>query len=372
MKELRSIKQNWIEEFNNKPLIIAGPCSAESEEQILKTALRIDKSYIQVFRAGIWKPRTKPNNFEGIGIDGLSWLKKVKSQTGLMTATEVANAEHVKHALKYDIDILWIGARSTVNPFTIQEIANSLEGSNKIILVKNPINPDIDLWIGALERFINKGITKLGIIHRGFSIYKKSKFRNQPNWGIALDFKRQYPNIPIICDPSHICGNRENIFEISQQAFNFGYNGLMIETHYDPDKAWSDAKQQITPENLLKLLKKIKIENYYNTQIDKYQLELNSIRTQIDELDQNLLYILYERMQMSQKISNIKKEYNISIFQPERSEIILQQFKNEGKFLKLNEKFTEKIFKIIHEESMNIQNRSIIQSNEKIYERDDN
>lgn len=356
MKKLTDIEQNWIKQFD-RPLVISGPCSAESEEQLLKTASRIEKSYIQVFRAGIWKPRTKPNNFEGIGLEGLPWLQKVKAQTGMMIATEVAKSEHVKAALEHEIDILWIGARSTVNPFTVQEIADALEGTDKIVLVKNPIHPDLDLWIGALERLTGRGIEKLGVIHRGFSTYKKSKFRNQPNWQIALDFKNRYPNIPILCDPSHICGNREGIFEITQQAFNFEYNGLIVETHHDPDQAWSDAKQQIIPERLLEILKMIELRKHDNPENSEYQSELDRMRTEIDELDQNLLSILADRMRISQKVGELKRTHNIAIFQPDRWEVVLRGSKRAGVSLGLSEEFTEQIYKAIHQESVNIQNK---------------
>ncbi|XOD68812.1 MAG: chorismate mutase [Flavobacteriales bacterium AspAUS03] len=365
MKKLTDIKQNWIKRFD-KPLIISGPCSAESEEQVLKTAQRLEKSYIQVFRAGIWKPRTKPNKFEGIGRDGLQWLQKVKIQTGLMTATEVAKASHVKDALEHDVDIFWIGARSTVNPFTVQEIADALKDTDKIVLVKNPIHPDLDLWIGALERLAGRGIEKLGVIHRGFSTYKKSKFRNQPNWQIVLDFKNYYPNIPILCDPSHICGNREGIFEIAQQAFNFEYNGLMVEVHCDPDQAWSDAKQQIIPEQLLGILKMIKLRQHDNPENSEYQSQLERMRAQIDELDQNLISLLAERMRVSEKVGELKKMHNVAIFQPNRWESILQRSKRSGKSLGLSEECTDQIFKTIHQESVNIQNKIMIPTSEKI------
>lgn len=355
MKNLNTLKQDWIKNFNNL-LIIAGPCSAETQEQVIKTALKIDKSYVQIFRAGIWKPRTRPNDFEGIGIEGLTWLQEVKEKTGMLIATEVANAEHAKLAIKYDIDILWIGARSTSNPFTVQEIANTLENTNKIVLVKNPINPDFELWVGALERLAGKNIKKLGVIHRGFSTYKKSKYRNQPIWKIALDFKNKYPNIPIICDPSHICGTRNGIFDICQKAYNFGYNGLIIETHYDPNNAWTDAKQQILPEKLIDIIKNIKNTN--KEKDDIYESKMNFIRTQIDENDETLLSILSERMYLSKEVGKLKNSYKIGIFQPDRWEEILQSSKNKGISLGLSEKFIEEIFKIIHKESINIQNDS--------------
>lgn len=355
MEDLNNLKQDWIKKFNNQ-LLIAGPCSAETKEQVIKTALKMDKSYVQVFRAGIWKPRTRPNDFEGIGINGLAWLKEVKEKTGLLIATEVANAEHAKLAIENNIDILWIGARSTANPFTVQEIANTLENTDKIVLVKNPINPDFELWVGALERLSGKNIKKLGVIHRGFSTYKKYKYRNQPIWKIALDFKNKYPNIPIICDPSHICGNRSGIFDICQKAYNFGYNGLIIESHYDPDNAWTDAKQQILPEILIEIIKNIKYNNKIEN--DLYEYKMNFIRTQIDENDETLLSILSERMYLSKEVGKLKNSYKKGIFQPNRWETILQSSKNKGISLGLSEFFVEKIFKIIHKESIEIQNNT--------------
>ncbi|AEU09369.1 bifunctional putative phospho-2-dehydro-3-deoxyheptonate aldolase, chorismate mutase [Blattabacterium sp. (Cryptocercus punctulatus) str. Cpu] len=348
-----SIDRSWIEKFD-KPLVISGPCSAESEKQIKETAIRMDTSYVQVFRAGIWKPRTKPNNFEGIGEVGLQWLKNVKKNTGLMVATEVANAEHVKLALSFDIDILWIGARSTASPFTVQEIADSLKGKEeKIILVKNPIHPDLELWIGALERLFSKGIKKLGVIHRGFYTYKTSKYRNQPNWNILLNFNSILPRIPIICDPSHICGNKKGILEISKIAFHFfRCEGLMIESHCDPDNAWSDAKQQITPEKLLEMLKNLIYSNYDD---EKYQNQLDSLRILIDEIDENIITLLAERMKISKKLGILKKKYNIALLQKNRWEYILNKSIKLGKELGVSEEIIEEIFKILHKESINIQ-----------------
>src|SRR5690606_16018652 len=248
---------NWIAEFQ-KPLFIAGPCSAESEKQMLQIASTLPEQ-VKVFRAGIWKPRTKPNSFEGVGAIGLKWLKKVKEEYGFKITTEIATASHAKLALEHDVDILWIGARTTVNPFKVQEIADALRGTDKIVLIKNPVNPDLDLWIGALERLNGEGITKLGAIHRGFSTYKKDRYRNQPQWQIPLDFKNLFPQIPLICDPSHIAGDRNLIAEIAQKSFNFGFDGLMVETHHTPDEAWSDAAQQVTPDRLKSIINNLKI-----------------------------------------------------------------------------------------------------------------
>ena len=331
----------------------------------LSSRVHVDKSYIQVFRAGIWKPRTKPGSFEGIGEIGLQWLKKVKRETGMLTATEIANATHVKAALSYDIDILWIGARSTVNPFTMQEIAESLKNTEKIILVKNPIHPDFDLWVGALERLATQGVKKIGVIHRGFSTYKKSPYRNQPCWQIALDFKDKYPNIPILCDPSHICGEREGIEIVAQQAFNFRYNGLMVETHRNPNEAWSDAKQQITPERLLEILKSIELCKENNTQDIKFQNKLSSLRTRIDELDYNILALLAQRLQLVRDIGILKKSNNIAIFQPKRWEKITEKLEIFGQNLGLSEKFIENFLKMIHQESISTQNQITLRSTKK-------
>ena len=246
--ENRKEMRTWLNDFNlNHPLVIAGPCSAETEDQVLKIAHDLKDTDVSVYRAGIWKPRTRPGMFEGVGAIGLKWLDKVKKETGLLTATEVANASHVKLALEYDIDVLWIGARSTVSPFIVQEIADALEGTDKIVLVKNPVNPDLALWLGGIERLYSANIKKLGVIHRGFSTYEKSKYRNNPEWQLPIELQNRFPDIPLICDPSHIAGRRDILQDISQTALDLNFDGLMIETHIDPDNAWSDAAQQITP-----------------------------------------------------------------------------------------------------------------------------
>lgn len=247
--------KNWIKSFK-KPFILSGPCSAETKEQVLQTAFQIDKSHIEVFRAGIWKPRTRPGGFEGVGEKGLSWLEEAKKQTGLKIAIEVATKEHIEIALKYDIDIFWIGARTTANSFMIEEIGDTLKNTDKIVLIKNPMHPSLDAWKGALERLALKEIKNLGFIHRGFANLPKTSYRNHPFWELALQIKKEYPSIPMICDISHICGNRDNLFEVANQAFDFGYEGLMVETHFDPENAWSDAKQQVLPSELLDFLKK--------------------------------------------------------------------------------------------------------------------
>ena len=352
--DLKNIENSWVKNFPS-PLIIAGPCSAESESQMLETAKRIKESNAEVpiFRAGIWKPRTKPNGFEGVGVIGLNWLKKVKEEYGFKTATEVANAHHVAAALEADVDILWIGARSTVNPFTVQEIADALKGTDKPVFVKNPVNPDLALWIGALERLLGQDVKNLGAIHRGFSTYQKTKYRNIPNWQIALDFKNQFPNIPMLVDPSHICGNRIGLAGIAQEALNVGYQGMIIETHCSPDDAWSDASQQITPEVLADLIGNLQIRN---SDISQFDDEMGRHRTLISDLDFQLIELLSHRMKISEKIGTLKKENSIAIFQPDRWRIITEYANQKADETGMSQEFIEKVFKAIHEESIEIQN----------------
>ncbi|TDM00559.1 MAG: 3-deoxy-7-phosphoheptulonate synthase [Flavobacteriaceae bacterium] len=357
--KLEETKQDWIKAFGDKPLAIAGPCSAESQEQVLRIAHELDKDYVKVFRAGIWKPRTKPGSFEGIGEIGLKWLQKVKEETGLLVSTEVASAEHVRLALEYGIDILWIGARTTVNPFLVQEIAEAIKnygGTDKIVLVKNPVNPDLDLWIGALERLLAQGVTKLGVIQRGFSSYIKTKYRNNPQWQIVLDFKSRYPNIPVIVDPSHICGNRTGIQEIIQQGFNFEFEGTITETHYDPDNAWSDAAQQIVPARLLEILKETELRKH-SGENSKYDTEISHLRSEIDQIDGQIWDLINARMGVVSKIGKLKKEYNVAVYQPERWEEIIKKSKEQASAIGLNPEFVEKIIKEFHQESLNIQNK---------------
>lgn len=320
MQIFDKINNDWILQFK-KPLIISGPCSAETQEQILETAIKLSKASIQVFRAGIWKPRTKPGTFEGIGKIGLKWLQKVKEETGMLLATEIANATHVKYALEHNIDFLWIGARSTVNPFSVQEIAESLKDTDKIILIKNPIHPEFDLLRGAIERLIKQGIKNIGVIHRGFSAYKNSPYRNVPNWRMTLDFRLRFPNIPILFDPSHICGQRKGISKIAQQALFCEYNGLMIETHCKPDEAWSDAKQQITPERLLEILKSLEFRKKNTRQ------KLEVLLLQIDEKDRHIISLLSERFKLSTIFGKLKINYNLPIVQHNRWEQIIDELK---------------------------------------------
>lgn len=352
----------WIDDFE-QPLFIAGPCSAESEEQMLRIASELPPQ-VQVFRAGIWKPRTKPNSFEGVGAIGLKWLKKVKQEFGLKITTEVANVNHVKQALNYDVDILWIGARTTVNPFQIQEIAEALRDTDKIVLVKNPVNPDLDLWIGALERLNAQGITRLGAIHRGFSTYKKDRYRNHPQWQIALDFKNKYPEIPLLCDPSHITGNRELVEEVAQKSFNFGFDGLMIETHFSPDKAWSDAAQQVTPEKLKDILDHLKIRSLDDPDAD-YHLALERLRNQIDDKDRAVLELLSERMNVAKHIGELKKKHNITVYQPQRWNVLRELMLELASTHGLSEDFVYDFMTAIHQESIKVQNK-IMAENGKV------
>lgn len=334
------------------PLIIGGPCSAESEEQVLSTARLIkEHTNIQVLRSGIWKPRTRPGTFEGIGVVGLKWLQKAKEETGLLTATEVATAEHVELALKYEVDILWVGARTTVNPFSVQEVADALKGSDVPVLVKNPINPDLQLWIGALERINQAGITKLGGIHRGFSAASGSQYRNDPTWSIPIELKRLIPDLPLICDPSHIAGNRALIEPVSQKAFDLQMNGVMIESHIDPDNALSDAKQQVTPKTLGGIIDRLIIRDAKSDDVD-FEIRLKELRGKIDKIDGELLEVMAQRMQVAEEIARHKKEHNITILQPGRYDEIMENRVNKGKGLFLQEQFVHDLYEMIHSNSI--------------------
>ena len=294
--------------------------------------------------------------FEGVGAIGLGWLKKVKEETGLLTATEVANKDHVKLAVDNDVDILWIGARSTVSPFIIQEIADALEGTNKIVLVKNPVNPDLALWLGGVERLYTANIKNLGLIHRGFSTYEKTKYRNIPEWQIAIEVKNRYPDLPMICDPSHIAGRRDLIFDISQAALDLNFEGLMIESHWDPENAWSDAKQQVTPTRLVKIMKDLKVRKK-TTEEEAYKHELNTLRAQIDVVDQTLLDTLGKRMKVAKQIGNLKLTNNVAVLQNKRWNEILGKMILEGQERELSEEFILRVFKAIHQESINKQEK---------------
>lgn len=344
--------KNWLADFQlTHPLVIAGPCSAETEAQVLDVAHALKNSDVSIFRAGIWKPRTRPGGFEGVGEIGLKWLKKAKEETGLLVAVEVANAHHVKLALQYDVDVLWIGARTTVNPFAVQEIADVLQHTNKIVLLKNPVNPDLSLWIGGVERLQKAGIKKIGVIHRGFSTYEKTKYRNNPEWQIPIELHSKFPDLPLICDPSHITGKRAMIQEVSQQALDLNYDGLMIETHCNPDAAWSDAAQQITPEVLKQLFVDLKVRKVFDETSD-FNSQLTNLRTQIDELDSKLITILANRMQIADAIGQVKKEKNVAVLQSNRWNEVLRRMIAEGEGKGLSEEFILKLCKAIHQESI--------------------
>lgn len=354
-KELRT----WLDDFQlNHPLVIAGPCSAETEDQVLKIAHELKNSDVSIYRAGIWKPRTRPGGFEGVGEIGLKWLQKAKAETGLLMATEVATAAHVKLALEHDIDVLWIGARTTVNPFAVQEIADALQGTDKIVLLKNPVNPDLSLWIGGLERLYNANIKKLGVIHRGFSTYEKTKYRNNPEWQIAIDMQNRFPDLPLICDPSHITGKRDMIQEVSQQALDLNYDGLIIETHIDPDNAWSDAAQQVTPATLKQMFVNLRVRKVSDDE-SEYNQKMAKLRMQIDEFDGKLLEILGNRMKVADKIGLLKKEKNVAILQNQRWNEILGKMILEGEEKGLSNEFVMHLFKAIHQESITHQEKVI-------------
>ncbi len=349
----------WLKKMELKhPLVIAGPCSAETEEQVLKIAHQLKETDATVFRAGVWKPRTRPGNFEGNGVKALPWMAKVKGETGLLTTVEIANAEHAKLALEFDIDIIWIGARTTVNPFAVQEIADVLRGTEKIVLVKNPVNPDLELWLGAIERFHAMGIKNLGAIHRGFSSYKKTAYRNDPEWQIPIALKQRFPTLPIICDPSHICGEREGIFKVCQTALDLKFEGLMIETHFDPDNAWSDAKQQITPARLKKITEDLKVRKDRVEEKDSLE-KLNNLRAQINVLDKQLIDLLADRMKVVENIGQVKKEGNVAILQRTRWQEVIQNVLDMGSEQGLSPEFVEKIFKSIHQESIDHQHKIV-------------
>ncbi len=342
----------WLDNMNlSHPLVIAGPCSAETEGQVLKIAHELKNSDVSIFRAGIWKPRTRPGGFEGVGEIGLKWLQKAKAETGLLMAVEVANAAHVKLALEYNIDVLWIGARTTVNPFAVQEIADALQNTDKVVLVKNPVNPDLGLWIGGVERLYNAGIRNLGAIHRGFSTYEKTKYRNIPEWQIAIELQNRFPDLPLICDPSHISGNRNLIQEISQQALDLNYDGLIIETHIDPDNAWSDAAQQVTPTVLKQIFENLKVRKV-TVEEDDYNAEMIKLRANIDIADSKLLEILGYRMNIAEQIGMLKKENNVAVLQNKRWNEILEKMILDGGQKGLSEEFILRLFKAVHEESI--------------------
>lgn len=347
MTDLQPIRFEGIDP--KKPLIISGPCSAETEEQTLETARQLAVEGIKIFRAGIWKPRTKPGGFEGVGSPGLQWLKKVKEQTGMYTATEVATRQHVEEALDAGIDLLWIGARTSANPFAMQEIADTLaeRKADIPVLVKNPVNPDLELWVGALQRIYNAGIRRLGAIHRGFSTYGKSVYRNVPQWHIPIELRLRFPDLPIICDPSHIGGRRELIAPLAQEAFDMGFNGLIVESHCSPECAWSDAAQQITPEVLNLILNTLVVRDTHQTTEN-----LSLLRQQIDRVDRELLDVLARRMEVSRQIGRYKKEHSMPVVQAGRYNDVMRTRVSQGVEMGMGAEFMKTVLLAIHDESV--------------------
>jgi chorismate mutase len=346
---------NWFKKLNSHPIVISGPCSAESEEQLLATAKELKKvEQVSIFRAGVWKPRTRPNSFEGMGTDALNWLNQVKLETGLLTMVEVASPKHVEMCLRHNVDILWVGARTTSNPFSVQEVASALQGMNVPVMVKNAINPDINLWIGALERINKAGITKLAAIHRGFYPFEKTFLRNIPKWEIPIELKSRFHNLPIICDPSHIAGTRKYVAEMAQKAMDLNMDGLMIESHFCPDEALSDAEQQLTPAELDQLLRGLvcRLHSIDESEID----QLEKFRNQIDSVDSQLIELLAQRMRIVDEIGEYKHEKNMTILQLQRWEKVREKGIDLGKSLGLSEKFITQLLRMIHKEAILRQN----------------
>ncbi len=342
---------HWLPTIDN-PLLISGPCSLESEEQTMATARELAKDKrVFVYRGGIWKPRTRPGSFEGMGSIALEWLKQVKQETGLMVGTEVANAQHVEECLKAGVDVLWIGARSTASPFVVQEIADVLKGTDQVIMVKNPVNPDVQLWMGALERLNQAGLKNLVAIHRGFTPFSETKYRNYPNWKTVIELRQLMPNLPIICDPSHISGKREFLFEISQKAFDLGLDGLMLESHIDPSCALSDKDQQVTPAELAKILDRLVIK-YTSSNDPLFENMLDTLRSRIDGIDHEIIEILASRMEIVKQIANYKKQNKVTALQINRWTQIMEDRTNIARKLNLDETFIKIIFQLIHEDSV--------------------
>lgn len=350
--------KSWLPHIDN-PLLIAGPCSLETEEQTLSTARELAKNKrVFVFRGGVWKPRTRPGSFEGVGTVGLDWLKRVKEETGLITGTEVANIQHVEECLKAGIDVLWVGARSTASPFVVQEIADALKGTDKIVMVKNPVNPDVQLWIGALERLSRSGIKKLVAIHRGFTPFRDTKYRNYPNWRTVIELKRLLPNLPIICDPSHIAGKREFLFEISQKAFDMGLDGLMLESHIDPSSALSDKDQQVTPIELAGILDRLVIKHEHSGN-PQFESKLDDLRDRIDRIDHEIIEILSNRNDIVRQIGQFKKDNKVTALQIDRWTQMMDDRLGMAKKMKLDETFVKILFQLIHEDSVRQQTEFI-------------
>lgn len=355
LKEIIPVK-SW-KFYKKAPLLITGPCSAESEEQLYQVAKElINYNRVDVFRAGIWKPRTRPDSFEGVGREGLKWLRNIKRDLGLPIATEVANQYHVNEALKFGVDVLWIGARSSANPFSLQEIADALQGVDVTVMIKNPITPDLDLWIGAIERIYKAGVRNIAAVHRGFSSYEKTRYRNQPIFQLPIELKRAIPGISLICDPSHIAGDREYIYELSQKSMDLNYDGLMIESHCNPQKALSDSKQQVTPAELDSILAKIKLRNP-DSDNPVFKEVITELRARIDHYDEQLLELLESRMNTAETIGKYKRDNDITILQTSRWEQIIENAVEKGREKGLSEEFICRVFEAMHQESINHQNR---------------
>ena len=342
-----------------RPSVIAGPCSAESEEQLMQTARRLCESGIGVLRAGLWKPRTHPGSFEGVGAKGLKWMQRAKNEFGLRIATEVAGGRHVAECLEHGVDMVWLGARTTTNPFLVQEIADALKGSDIPVLVKNPVNPDMDLWIGALERLDAAGVRKLGVVHRGFSTVEKTRYRNAPEWQIAIELRSLYPNLPFFCDPSHISGSKEYIREIAQRSLDLGLDGLMIEVHCDPSGALSDAAQQLTPSEFDELLHRRLVVRDADSDSPQWKDNIDLLRTKIDVIDESILNALASRMEISRRIGQYKKDNNVAILQTSRWDAVLAKVLAKGREYGLPEEFVSAVFNAIHEASVEVQNEII-------------
>jgi chorismate mutase len=348
---------NAKQTFQKRPLIISGPCSAETEEQLVETAVQLAAlGKVDVLRAGIWKPRTRPGSFEGVGTKGLPWLQKAKEKTGLPVAVEVATGKQVEDALHFDVDILWIGARTTVNPFSVQEVADALKGVDVPVLIKNPINPDLELWLGAVERVAKAGVQDIGLIHRGFSSYGNTEYRNAPMWHLAIEMKRRNPEMLLINDPSHICGRRDILLDVAQKAINLDFDGIMVESHINPDEAWSDAKQQITPEQFGAMLSAIEWRKE-DINSDDFHAALEKFRQQINHIDDELMQLIGQRMKIAKQIGQYKKDNNITILQTNRWNEILERAYQHGEVLGLSQEFVSRYMDAIHLESINLQNK---------------
>lgn len=354
--QLKLKRNSWLTK-DKRPIVIAGPCSAETEEQVLETAIRLKKTgKSDIFRAGIWKPRTNPGSFEGVGTRGLPWMQKVRDITGFPVTVEVAKASHVELCLEFGIDILWIGARTTVNPFAVQEIADALKGVDIPVLVKNPINPDLALWNGAIARLRKAGLKELGAIHRGFSNLGEKYYRNRPQWQIAIEFMRQNPELPILCDPSHICGRRDILQDVGQKAMDLDYDGLMIESHIDPDSAWSDASQQITPEVFGAMITDMKLRHDYEDNF-RLQSKLEQMREVIDHIDEEIINLLANRMSIARDIGSYKKENNMTIYQDKRWNEIIKKSRIQADKSGLSKEFIIKYISAVHDESIDQQDK---------------